>query len=107
MSGTLPMKELQVVIDEVKARLSHRPKLAKLFENCYPNTLATTTKILEDGSTFVFTGDIPAMWLRDSSAQVRHYIGAAKPVPGGGGADRGAFEEADVLHPAGSVRQRL
>ena len=81
MSGTLPMKELQVVIDEVKARLSHRPKLAKLFENCYPNTLATTTKILEDGSTFVFTGDIPAMWLRDSSAQVRHYIGAAKRFP--------------------------
>mgnify|MGYP002675233407 CR=1 FL=1 len=81
MSGTLPMKELQVVIDEVKARLSDRPKLAKLFENCYPNTLATTTKILEDGSTFVFTGDIPAMWLRDSSAQVRHYIGAAKRFP--------------------------
>lgn len=81
MSGTLPMKELQVVIDEVKARLFDRPKLAKLFENCYPNTLATTTKILEDGSTFVFTGDIPAMWLRDSSAQVRHYIGAAKRFP--------------------------
>ena len=45
MSGTLPMKELQVVIDEVKARLSDRPKLAKLFENSYPNTRATTTKI--------------------------------------------------------------
>lgn len=78
MSNELPISELQPVIDAVRERLAGRTKLAGLFENCYPNTLATTTKILEDGSTFVFTGDIPAMWLRDSSAQVRHYIGAAK-----------------------------
>ncbi len=50
------------------------PKLAEMFLQCYPNTLRTTTSLLEDGTSFVFTGDIPAMWLRDSSAQVRPYI---------------------------------
>lgn len=53
------------------------PVLARLFENCYPNTLDTTIEIGEvDGKpdTFVITGDIEAMWLRDSSAQVSPYV---------------------------------
>lgn len=48
----------------------HRPKLAKMFEHCYPNTLSTTTTLLDDNTTYVITGDIDLMWLRDSSAQV-------------------------------------
>lgn len=55
-------------------KLYDRPKLKKLFENCFINTITTTVQEKEDGSTFVITGDIPAMWLRDSSAQVKHYI---------------------------------
>lgn len=53
-------------------------ELAWLFENCFPNTLDTT--ITHHGiangkpDTFVITGDIPAMWLRDSTAQVTPYI---------------------------------
>jgi uncharacterized protein len=50
--------------------------LAWLFENCYPNTLDTTVTLGErDGKpdTFIVTGDIAAMWLRDSSAQVWPY----------------------------------
>jgi len=53
------------------------PELAWLFQNCYPNTLDTT---IEFGAfegkpdTAVITGDIPAMWLRDSSAQVWPYL---------------------------------
>jgi meiotically up-regulated gene 157 (Mug157) protein len=53
------------------------PKLAWMFENCYPNTLDTTVQIgTLDGKpdTFVITGDIDAMWLRDSSAQVHPYL---------------------------------
>lgn len=53
------------------------PKLAWMFENCFPNTLDTTVKYkLENGrpNTFVITGDIDAMWLRDSSAQVWPYL---------------------------------
>lgn len=53
-------------------------KIFRMFKHCFLNTLATTTKQLDDNSFFVFTGDIPAMWLRDSSAQVRHYIPFAK-----------------------------
>lgn len=55
------------------------PKLAWMFSNCYPNTLDTTVQFTEDdGSghpdTFVVTGDIKAMWLRDSGAQVWPYL---------------------------------
>ena len=55
--------------------------LAWLFENCYPNTLDTTVTLGElDGKpdTFIVTGDIPAMWLRDSSAQVWPYLPLAR-----------------------------
>lgn len=67
---------LQSETDRVCALLESRGehKLAKLFRNCYPNTFETTTKRMEDGTTYVFTGDIPAMWLRDSTAQVHQYL---------------------------------
>ena len=53
------------------------PKLAWLFGNCYPNTLDTTVHLSTQGGkpdTFIVTGDIDAMWLRDSSAQVWPYL---------------------------------
>ena len=53
-------------------------KLSSMFTNCYPNTMDTTVKNLGKKDTFVITGDIPAMWLRDSTAQVRHYLPVAK-----------------------------
>ncbi|MCC3377541.1 glycoside hydrolase family 125 protein [Cohnella sp. REN36] len=65
-------------LEDADERLAHRPKLRQLYRNCFPNTLKTTTKLLEDGTTFVFTGDIPAMWLRDSVEQVRHYLPFAR-----------------------------
>ena len=70
-------------IEETKEKLikAGRPALADSFEKCYPNTLETTTELNDDGTAFVFTGDIPAMWLRDSSAQVRHYLPIAKKDP--------------------------
>ena len=66
-------------IDAVCKRLYEmgRDDLALLFTKCYPNTLETTTKLLDDGSAFVITGDIHAMWLRDSAAQVHHYLPVA------------------------------
>ncbi len=57
------------------------PEMRWLFENCYPNTLDTTVDFeYLDGQpdTFVITGDIDAMWLRDSSAQVTPYLPLAK-----------------------------
>ena len=46
------------------------PDLAPLAKQCFLNTIETTVTQLEDGSYFVITGDIPAMWLRDSAAQL-------------------------------------
>ena len=51
---------------------------AKIFRSCFANTLKTTIKKQADGTTYVLTGDIPAMWLRDSVAQVRPYLVLAK-----------------------------
>jgi len=53
------------------------PELAWLFENCFPNTLDTTVDyeiINGKPDTYVITGDIDAMWLRDSTAQVWPYL---------------------------------
>ena len=62
-------------IEQTCARLEKSsPKLAQLYRNCFPNTTATPIQAQEDGSLFVITGDIPAMWLRDSAPQVDHYI---------------------------------
>ena len=63
-------------ISELKRNIADR-ELAWLFENCFPNTLDTTvTFAVKDGrpDTLVVTGDINAMWLRDSSAQVGPYV---------------------------------
>lgn len=49
-------------------------KLAELYRNCFTSTIESAIKEMSDGSLFVLTGDIPAMWLRDSSAQINHYI---------------------------------
>ncbi len=51
---------------------------AENFSAAFANTLLTTVKRHEDGTTFLLTGDIPAMWLRDSTAQVRPYLVLAK-----------------------------
>jgi len=56
-------------------------ELRSLFEICFPNTLDTTVTYGElDGKpdTFVITGDIDAMWLRDSTAQVWPYVPFAR-----------------------------
>lgn len=50
------------------------PKVRAMFENCFGDTLTKTTKYLDDGTVFLVTGDIPAMWLRDSSLQLRPYL---------------------------------
>lgn len=67
---------VEAEIERMKS-LIHDRDLRILFENCFPNTLDTT--VFFNGSdaspdTFVITGDIHAMWLRDSSAQVTPYI---------------------------------
>ena len=69
-------------IQQVAKQLTNL-RLAWMFVNCYPNTIDTTVHYDEkdaDGlpDTFVYTGDIHAMWLRDSGAQVFPYVRLAK-----------------------------
>jgi len=69
-------KAVEAEIARVKKLLTN-PKLAWMFENCFPNTLDTTVHFrMLNGKpdTFVYTGDIHAMWLRDSGAQVWPYV---------------------------------
>jgi meiotically up-regulated gene 157 (Mug157) protein len=69
-------RAVEATIAQVKAGIGD-PELAWMFENCYPNTLDTTVQIGEIANrpdTFVITGDIDAMWLRDSACQVWPYI---------------------------------
>lgn len=74
------IREIKEKIDDVCQKLHYlkRDDLSLLFSNCYKNTWETTIQKLKNGETFVITGDIPAMWLRDSAAQVNHYIELAK-----------------------------
>src|SRR5690349_23564827 len=68
---------VEAKITEVEGTMADR-ELAWLFENCFPNTLDTTVTFgIRDNrpDTLVVTGDINAMWLRDSSAQVIPYLG--------------------------------
>ena len=66
-------------------KLLTNARLSWLFTNCFPNTLDTTVHFSVDGKgnpdTFVYTGDIHAMWLRDSGAQVWPYVPFAKTDP--------------------------
>ena len=56
------------------------PKLEAMFRAALLNTSRQTT-MAPDGTAYVKTGDIPAEWLRDASAQVRPYLYFAKSDP--------------------------
>ena len=68
---------VEAEIERVGALLTNE-RLRWMFRNCFPNTLDTTVHFREDEAgnpdTYVYTGDIPAMWLRDSGAQVWPYV---------------------------------
>ena len=73
-------KSVENTIKKVKKSIAD-PELAWIFENCFPNTLDTTVNHYQKNGkpyTYVITGDIDAMWLRDSSAQVFPYLSLAK-----------------------------
>jgi len=70
---------VESLIKEIKRNIKNK-ELAWLFENCFPNTLDTTVDFdvkaaaKNHPDTYVITGDIDAMWLRDSSAQIHPYL---------------------------------
>src|SRR6185312_10167263 len=64
-------------LEAISNRISD-PDVRRMFTQCFPNTLDTTVYYHEDvdgfPDTYVVTGDIPAMWLRDSTNQVWPYL---------------------------------
>ena len=72
---------LDSFLSQIEKQAQQIPELLEIFLNCYTNTLNHAVTRLEDGTVYVVTGDIPAMWLRDSSAQMRPYLFPAKTDP--------------------------
>ena len=71
---------VEKIVREVRQNIGNK-EIGWLFENCFPNTLDTTVDFELAGGkpdTYVITGDIDAMWLRDSSAQVWPYLSLCK-----------------------------
>lgn len=75
---TSKTSEIKDLIRKIGADLSNKIdniKLNKIFYNCFINTMETTVEYNEENiDTFIITGDIPAMWLRDSTSQIEHYL---------------------------------
>ncbi len=66
-----------MTIVEIAKEIEHKiddKGVKNIFVQCFLNTIQTTVKNVTDKDAFIITGDIPAMWLRDSSAQVTHYM---------------------------------
>ena len=71
---------VEAAIKKVQQSVGNK-ELAWLFGNCFPNTLDTTVEFsMVNGrpDTYVITGDIDAMWLGDSTAQVWPYLSLVK-----------------------------
>lgn len=65
---------IEDTIKDISSRMKDK-ELAQIFSNTFPNTLDTTVFYNEkEQDTFIITGDIPAMWLRDSTNQVWPYL---------------------------------
>lgn len=63
---------IQSVVERVRERTDEAT--TEMFARCFENTLGTTLREMPDGTLFMLTGDIPAMWLRDSTAQLAPYL---------------------------------
>ena len=62
------------MVAAVREAYPDQPQVAACFERCFPDTLEKAIAWLPGGGAFVVTGDIPAMWLRDSTAQLWPYL---------------------------------
>lgn len=85
---TFKSPEVEATIERLR-RVIVDPDLFRLFENSWPSTLDTTIAWMgtsnqtgeqheDEELSFVITGDIEAMWLRDSANQLQAYVSMLK-----------------------------
>lgn len=65
-------------VEAISAKLAFSPKLQALYKNCVLNAYATTLVEQDDGTVFLYTGDIHAMWNRDGVQQITPYLSMAR-----------------------------
>lgn len=83
MEENKKLEQIKKSVYEIGNRLSDQlegEKLRKMFYDCFINTIDTTVDVMDDDA-FVITGDIPAMWLRDSASQIEHYLPFVNEYP--------------------------
>lgn len=76
-TGTLPGRlscRVEKYLRPVAAELEAINGLPDMFLRCFLSTLESTCRMAKNGETYIITGDIEAMWLRDSTEQVLHYL---------------------------------
>ncbi|WP_091532575.1 glycoside hydrolase family 125 protein [Microlunatus soli] len=64
---------LNEVTAQVATAIDDR-QISETFTAIMKDNLPAVAELAPDGTTYLLTGDIPAMWLRDSAAQVRPYL---------------------------------
>ena len=61
---------IDAVVARVRRTLSDsHPQIAEIFEGCFRNSLDTSITVEPDGTTFVATGDIPALTVKATLAE--------------------------------------
>jgi meiotically up-regulated gene 157 (Mug157) protein len=74
LSPNITSDSVEAFVSGISTKLANEDHLdlAVLFRNTFPRTLDTGIAFIDDYQAAISTGDIPAMWIRDSVNQVLH-----------------------------------